>query len=65
MQRSLAGMPVQGFTPPPNVTFAQINPHTGRLVRDGSEGSVTECFVSGTEPTSYDGDPAKGGSGEP
>jgi penicillin-binding protein 1A len=64
MQRSLAVIPTQGFTPPANVTFALINPRTGRLAREGSEGSVMECFVSGTEPTSYDGDPAKGGGGE-
>jgi penicillin-binding protein 1A len=58
-------MPAQGFAPPANVTFALINPRTGRLAREGSEGSVMECFISGTEPTSYDGDPAKGGGGEP
>src|SRR6266568_878474 len=65
MQRSLAVIPAQSFPPPANVTFALINPRTGRLAREGSEGSVMECFISGTEPTSYDGDPAKGGGGEP
>jgi penicillin-binding protein 1A len=53
MQRAVAGMPVQNFTPPANVTFATINPRTGRLAREGSEGSLHECFISGTEPTSY------------
>lgn len=53
MQRAVSGMAVQDFTPPPNVTFATINPRTGRLAREGSEGSLQECFVSGTEPTSY------------
>jgi len=53
MQRAIAGMAVQNFTPPPNLTFATINPRTGRLARDGSEGSLQECFISGTEPTSY------------
>jgi penicillin-binding protein 1A len=53
MQRAVAGMPVQNFTPPAGVTFATINPRTGRLARDGSEGSLQECFISGTEPTSY------------
>jgi penicillin-binding protein 1A len=56
MQRSLAGTAVQDFVPPSNVTFALINPRNGRLAREGSEGAVTECFISGTEPTSYDGD---------
>jgi penicillin-binding protein 1A len=53
MQRAVAGLPVQGFTAPPNVTFATINPKTGRLAREGSEGSLQECFITGTEPTSY------------
>lgn len=53
MQRAVAAMPVQNFTPPANVTFATINPKTGRLAREGSEGSLQECFISGTEPTSY------------
>ena len=63
MQRSVAGMPGQSFVPPANVTFAVINSRTGRLAREGSEGSVTECFISGTEPTAYDGEAAiKGGT---
>lgn len=63
MQRSLGGFPVQGFTPPANVTFALIDSRTGRLAREGSDGSVMECFITGTEPTSYDGDGGKTGSG--
>jgi penicillin-binding protein 1A len=55
MQRALASIPQQSFTPPENVTFATINPRTGRLARQGNEGSAVECFVTGTEPTSYDG----------
>jgi len=53
MQRAVANMPVQNFSAPPNVTFATINPRTGQLAREGSEGSLQECFISGTEPTSY------------
>jgi len=53
MRRAVANIPVQNFTPPPNVTFATINPRTGRLAREGSGGSLQECFISGTEPTSY------------
>jgi penicillin-binding protein 1A len=64
MQRALAGIPVRGFTAPANVTFAVINPRSGRLARTGSEGSVTECFISGTEPTNYDSDAPKGGGSE-
>ncbi len=56
MRRALAGMPIQNFTVPGNITFAMINPASGRLAKEGSEGSVTECFITGTEPTSYDGE---------
>jgi penicillin-binding protein 1A len=59
MQRALAGIPARPFTPPANITFALINPRTGRLAKEGSEGSVMECFISGTEPTSYDGEGSK------
>ena len=54
MQRALAGIPVQNFAQPGNITFARINPRTGKLSRDGTEGSVTEGFINGTEPTGYD-----------
>ena len=56
MKRALAGMPVQDFVPPANVTFTLINPRTGRLARQGSAGSTMECFINGTEPTTYDGE---------
>lgn len=64
MQRALGGMPQQGFTPPANLTFALINLRNGRLAKEGSEGSALECFISGTEPTSYDGESSKAGDGE-
>jgi penicillin-binding protein 1A len=54
MQRALAGVPVKKFNTPPNVTFALINPRTGHLAREGTPGAVQECFISGSEPTSYD-----------
>ena len=50
MQRSVAGLPVQNFTPPSDIVFANINPRTGRLAREGSEGNLQECFIRGTEP---------------
>ncbi|GFO54144.1 penicillin-binding protein 1A [Geomonas sp. Red276] len=58
MQRALAGVPVKSFAAPANVTFALINPHTGKLAREGSGDAIQECFISGSEPTSYDQDPA-------
>jgi len=58
MQRALASVPVKGFRTPSNVTFALIDPRTGHLAREGSSGAVQECFISGSEPTSYDPEPA-------
>jgi penicillin-binding protein 1A len=58
MQRALAGVPVKSFPTPGNVTFALIDPRNGHLAREGTPGSVQECFVSGTEPTSYGAEPA-------
>jgi len=57
MQRALAGVPVKPFRAPSNITFALIDPRTGRLAREGSPGAVQECFISGSEPTSYDQEP--------
>ena len=58
MQRALAGVPVKSFSTPGNVTFAVIDPRNGRLAREGSPGAVQECFIAGTEPTSYGQEPA-------
>jgi penicillin-binding protein 1A len=54
MQGALAGTPVQSFAVPPDITYAFINPRTGRLARPESNGSIQECFIAGTEPKSYD-----------
>jgi len=53
MQRALAGVPVKPFRSPGNVTFALIDPRSGHLAREGSPGAVQECFIAGSEPTSY------------
>ncbi|MBJ6798974.1 penicillin-binding protein 1A [Geomonas propionica] len=58
MQRAVAGMPVKSFPTPGNVTFALIDPRNGHLAKEGTPGAVQECFVSGTEPTTYGADPA-------
>ncbi len=57
MQQALAGLPVRSFPTPGNVTFALIDPHTGHLAREGTPGAVQECFIAGTEPTSYGAEP--------
>jgi penicillin-binding protein 1A len=62
MQKATASLPVEDFQAPENVSFVLINPRTGRLAREGSQGAVMECFIKGTEPNSYDGE---GGSANP
>jgi penicillin-binding protein 1A len=54
MKQALAGTPLRTFLTPPDVTFAIIDPKTGFLAKPGSENSVLECFIAGTEPKSYD-----------
>ncbi len=54
MLDAVRGLPVEQFVPPDGVTFVRINPKTGRLARGGD--GIMECFIKGTEPTSYDGD---------
>lgn len=62
MKEALTGVAPASFVPPADVTFVTINPRTGRLARQGEPGSAIECFLSGTEPRSYD---EERGSGEP
>ena len=50
MQRALSSIPQEEFKVPSNISFALINPKTGKLVRDGAEGAITEVFISGSEP---------------
>lgn len=57
MQRALSGVPVKRFPAPANVTFALIDPRSGHLAREGAPGAVQECFISGSEPTSYAPEP--------
>lgn len=56
MLKAVLSLPVEDFAAPDNVTFVLINPRTGRLAREGTPGAVMECFIKGSEPTSYDGE---------
>jgi penicillin-binding protein 1A len=58
MQKATVSMPVEDFQAPENVSFVLVNPRTGKLAREGTPGAVMECFIKGTEPSSYDGDGA-------
>jgi len=54
MQKAIMSLPVEDFTAPENVSFVLINPRTGTLATEGTAGAVMECFIKGTEPSSYD-----------
>ncbi|SJZ98297.1 penicillin-binding protein 1A [Trichlorobacter thiogenes] len=54
MMKAVAGLPIQGFEAPENVSVVRVNPKSGKLAR-GAEGS-SESFVKGTEPSTYEGD---------
>lgn len=54
MQKAVLSLPAEDFTAPENVSFVLINPRTGKLAREGTAGAVMECFIKGTEPSSYD-----------
>ena len=54
MLKAVAGLPVQGFELPENVSIIRVNPRSGKLSRGG--GGASESFVRGTEPTAYEGD---------
>jgi len=54
MQKAVASLPSADFEAPENVSFVLINPRTGKLAREGTAGAVMECFIKGSEPTSYE-----------
>jgi penicillin-binding protein 1A len=54
MQKAIMSLPSEDFTAPENVSFVLINPRTGRLAKESTAGAVMECFIKGTEPSSYD-----------
>ena len=54
MQRAIMSLPAEDFAAPENVSFVLIDPRTGKLAREGTAGAVMECFIKGTEPSSYD-----------
>jgi penicillin-binding protein 1A len=54
MQRAIMSLPLEDFAAPENVSFVLINPHTGKLAKEGSAGAVMECFIKGSEPATYE-----------
>jgi len=54
MQKAVISLPSMDFEAPENVSFVLMNPRTGKLVKEGTVGAVTECFIKGSEPSTYD-----------
>ena len=50
MIRALAGTPDVTFDVPQGVTFATIDPDTGKLAQPGCPRTIREAFLAGTEP---------------
>jgi penicillin-binding protein 1B len=53
MMRALAGHPNQSFDVPEGITFADIDPDTGKLATPRCPASHHDPFIEGTEPTEY------------
>ena len=50
MQSTQNGVSNQNFEVPPTIVEVPVNPHTGAIMGDESEGSVSALFKIGTEP---------------
>jgi penicillin-binding protein 1A len=53
MQEVLADRPQDNFEVPPGITFARIDPLSGKLARPDTPNSVLEAFRRGEEPKEY------------
>jgi penicillin-binding protein 1B len=53
MKSALTGRPRATFEPPDGITFAEIDRDTGQLATPACPGTVTEAFLSGTEPVGF------------
>ena len=51
MKEALKNQSVSPFSPPGGVTFAKIDPESGKLASADTRNAVFECFKVGTEPT--------------
>lgn len=59
MEQALSDQPKAEFEKPEQIITFDIDPKTGKIVKDGCAESVTMNFVKGTEPTEYCIDPKK------
>ncbi|RYZ72730.1 MAG: penicillin-binding protein 1A, partial [Proteobacteria bacterium] len=58
MKTAHEGLPVQEFSVPPGMVFANIDAQTGNLASSSSTGTVRQAFVEGTEPKTLNGSPS-------
>ncbi len=52
MRVAVEGMPVTDFLVPDGITFAFIDPITGRAATEKTPHAISEAFIAGTEPVS-------------
>ena len=53
MTIALGDSPKTKFAVPPGITFATIDPKTGKLAREGSASGRRESFLTGTAPKEF------------
>lgn len=58
MKTAHQGLPVQDFSVPPGIVFANIDTQSGNLASSSSANVVRQAFVEGTEPKTLSGSPS-------
>jgi penicillin-binding protein 1A len=53
MQEILKDQPATDFTVPEGISFAFVNPDTGKLAQPTERNKILEAFKKGTEPSSF------------
>ena len=53
MEQILKEEPNDDFAVPEGISFAYVNPHTGKLATPSEHNKFLEAFISGTEPQSF------------
>jgi penicillin-binding protein 1A len=53
MKEVLKDEPAIDFTVPEGISFAFVNPDTGKLALPGDKRKILEAFKKGTEPSSF------------
>ena len=53
MEQVLKDEPNEDFAVPEGISFAYVNPLTGKLATPSERNKFLEAFISGTEPQSF------------